>query len=676
MKKKGILSEKMKNWIYVLFIPISIFYMEMVLMNHCYDELMGWGVFYTFMFSMVFGLAIVFISYLFKKKWGHIISLVLEGIVTLYMCVQAVYFTIFKTFTTLSQADMAGEAIGDFAKETLNGIIDSIGTILLLILPFVLLIIFGRKFRLEGRMKLSYAIVLLAAIIGLQVTATQFVYANTAGVMSYKYVYTGPFSPILSVPRFGMLTTTRFEIENMLFGEDDKKEDEDDKETEKPEDNQPEDPQTGENTGDVGEDTPPVIEYGDNVLEIDFDALIAAESDSDIIDMHEYFKAQEPTSQNEYTGMFKDYNLIWICAEGFSRYALSETYTPTLYKMANEGFVFENFYNPIWGVSTSDGEYTTMTGLIPKSGVRSFSTSGDNYMPYGFGNLLTPYGYSCRAYHNHTYDYYGRDRSHPNLGYDYKGRGNGLEVKGTWPESDVEMMQVTVPEYINDAKFHTYYMTVSGHLEYNFMGNTMSLNHKGDVQPMLNAGYSEAASAYVACNIEFENSVKYLIEQLQAAGKLDNTLFVISGDHYPYGLTVEQMEELAGEDIEENFELYRTTLIMWSSSMTEPIPVEKYCSSLDVMPTILNLMGIEYDSRLIMGEDILSDAPGFIEFNNRSYISELGRYNSVTDEFIPNEGVTVPEGYAAEMLEVLNDEFYYSAEILDNDYYAKVFENE
>ena len=75
------------------------------------------------------------------------------------------------------------------------------------------------------------------------------------------------------------------------------------------------------------------------------------------------------------------------------------------------------------------------------------------------------------AYHNHTYTYYGRHISHPNLGYVYKGLGNGLDVKESWPESDLEMIEKTVPEYMNSQPFHTYYMTVSGHMQYSFTGN-------------------------------------------------------------------------------------------------------------------------------------------------------------------------------------------------------------
>jgi phosphoglycerol transferase MdoB-like AlkP superfamily enzyme len=332
--------------------------------------------------------------------------------------------------------------------------------------------------------------------------------------------------------------------------------------------------------------------------------------------------------------------------------------------------VFRNFYTPLWGVSTSDGEYVTLTGLLPKSGVWSFTQSADNDMRMTFGRMLSAQGYDCRAYHDHTYTYYNRDKSHPNLGYAYTGVGNGLELERVWPASDLEMMQKTVPDYIGSDRFHTYYMTVSGHQYYTFMGNTQSWKHQEDVADL---PYSEGSRAYIACNMEFDLAVQNLMEQLSAAGKLTDTVIVISGDHYPYGLSHGEIEELRGHSVDENFELYRSALILWSGDMTEPIEIEKPCAAVDIMPTLANLFGLDFDSRLLAGRDILSDAPGLVIFANRSFLSEYGRYDSTLDEFIPADGVEVPEDYARDMLYGrVSDAFTYSAAILDNDYYSIV----
>ncbi len=106
--------------------------------------------------------------------------------------------------------------------------------------------------------------------------------------------------------------------------------------------------------------------------------------------------------------------------------------------------------------------------------------------------------------------------------------------------------------------------------------------------------------------------------------------------------------------------------------MKEPVQVDKVCSSLDVMPTVANLLGLSYDSRFLAGQDIFSDSPGLVEFNDRSWITDLGRYNATENTFIPNPGVVVGDEYARNTLKRVNNAFEYSAKILEYDYFKKV----
>nr|WP_281497097.1 LTA synthase family protein [Ornithinimicrobium sp. F0845] len=366
--------------------------------------------------------------------------------------------------------------------------------------------------------------------------------------------------------------------------------------------------------------------------------------------------------------MFEGYNLVFLTAEGYSHYAVDEDVTPTLYKLTHEGFTFTNFYNPIWGVSTSDGEYVATTGLIPKSGVWSMLKSGENSMPFAMGNQLAELGYKTLAYHNHTYDYYGRDVSHPNLGYDYKGVGNGLEVKKTWPESDVEMIDVTTDEYVNDEPFHAYYMTVSGHLLYNFTGNYIAMKNRDLVEDL---PYNEAGRAYMATQIELDRALELLMERLEEAGVADNTLIVLSADHYPYGLEKADLDNLAGHEVDSRFELHKSNLIIYAKGM-EPEVIDEPVSSLDIIPTISNLLGLEFDSRLLMGRDVFAGTDPLVIFNDRSFITDKGRYDSLAREFTPDEGVEVPDDYRQLISDEVDRKFYYSALILDRDYYRVV----
>jgi len=513
--------------------------------------------------------------------------------------------------------------------------------------------------------------------------------------LSQYTLYYKTFSPELSVNRLGLLTTVRLDIKRLIqdfimddmameasFREEDENEEKgirkDGKSNSSGDGSQidinaeSEDPMAADTeyyeskTGMSEDEISPFDIY--NIMDIDFQALAEAEKNPVIADMHRYFASLQPTKKNEYTGMFKGDNLILITAESFSPYALSPELTPTLYEMATEGFVFKNFYNPVWGVSTSDGEYVACTGLIPKTGIWSMARSGKNHMPFTMGNQLGSLGYITKAYHNHTYTYYKRHISHPNMGYDYKGIGNGLKVKETWPESDLEMIEVTTGEYIGSQPFHTYYMTISGHMNYNFTGNNMAMKNREYVEHL---PYSEPAKAYIACNLELEFAMRELVKRLEDAGVADKTVIAISADHYPYGLPRECIDELAGHKLEDNFDLYKSTFILWKKGM-DPIVVDKPCSSLDIIPTLSNLFGLEYDSRLLMGSDILSDAPSLVIFSNRSWITDRAMYNSITNAATFTDGTDENAGYVDSINKIVEEKFYYSEKILDNDYYSIV----
>ena len=242
-----------------------------------------------------------------------------------------------------------------------------------------------------------------------------------------------------------------------------------------------------------------------------------------------------------------------------------------------------------------------------------------------------------------------------------------------WPNSDYEMMKTTIDDYINNEKFMAYYMTVSGHMNYTKMGNAMTYKNWEQVKDL---PYSERAKGYLAANIELDKAVGELLNRLEQAGKLEDTVIVISGDHYPYGLKIDEINELSTYARDEKFEKVKMPFLIWSGSMKEPIKVEKIGSSLDVLPTVLNLFGAEFDSRLLMGRDILSDTEPLVIFSDRSFITDKGKYNAVTEEFIPNEGVTVEDGYVDKINATIYKKYQISRLILENDYYRHIFKTE
>lgn len=415
----------------------------------------------------------------------------------------------------------------------------------------------------------------------------------------------------------------------------------------------------------------PAAEY--NVIpSLDFDKLAQQEKDPVLRQMDLYFGGRTPSAKNQKTGLFQGKNLIYITAESFTDFAISEKYTPTLYKLQKEGFTFDHFYNPIWGVSTLDGEYVNCLGMIPEAGVWSLKEAADNSLPFALGNQFQKLGYVTKAYHNHSIYYYDRNLSHPNLGYDFKGQDGGFSFQKTWPESDLEMMEKTVPDFLEDAKkegktapFHIYYLTVSGHLEYDFQDQEMAKKNKDAVKDLT---LSDPCKAYMAANIELDRAMESLLGQLEDAGQLKDTVIILAGDHYPYGLTPEEISELKGHTVDEMYEMYESALILWTPGM-KPERVEKVCSNLDILPTISNLFGLEYDSRLLMGTDIFSDTEGFMLFEDKNWISDRGTRRDLTAAAKENEEI-------AEYVEKTDRKaalmFAYSALVLDKDYYGRI----
>ena len=606
---------------------------------------------YLVLFSLAYGSLGAALTSFFPRRVNYILTILLLGFLTLLYMAQYVYHLFFKT-PLLVFSIFNGGQVTEFAGEALRMIIRHLPQVLLFLVPLLLVAIFcHRSFPrciCKGSLLLLGGAVLLygGALAALPLSG------SAAPNSAYNCFY-NENNPLPTQQKLGMITFMGLDAYRTWWGFT------------------PKDVPQAVSLDEA--DLSPVpeteseqnSEYGYNAIDIDFDALLAQESDPAVRNLHQYFSSLTPSRQNAYTGYFAGKNLIVITAEAFYYPLLETGLFPAVKRLATEGFTFTNSYTPLWNVSTSDGEYAVMTSLLPASGVWSFARSAENSMPFALGNQFKALGYDgVYAFHNHTYDYYERQFSHPNLGYTYLARGNGLDITETWPESDLELMEASVPYYMDCAPFQVYYLTVSGHLEYNFSGNAMAARHQEAVSHL---DYSEEVQAYIACNLELEYAVEYLLEQLEAHGHLDDTVIVLSADHYPYGLSDDAIDELVGHPVERNFELYRNTIAIWSAGQEQVVIDEPVCS-LDILPTLSNLFGLEFDSRLMMGRDVFSDTMPLVVFNNRSWITDQARYDATTDTLYGD----VSSEYVAVVNEIVNAKFLYSADILFHDYYRLV----
>ena len=659
------------NWI---FFPLALLYHELLLRAFDTQNAFFRGTLVmVVLFSVATGLLLsLLVNLLHNRRLAQVLMLVVTALWTLLLCVEYCCRSYFKSYFSVGFiCTMTGNVVTGFGS-TIPGIVaQRLPFIIAALLPLALCILLRKRIVTEHRMsKWSLLFVTAVSVIFLLIGE------GLARWGTYGDSYTYNFQTDAAVSQFGLHTAVRLEAEYALFGTPQPK-------LELPtQEDEPDDPPAA---------TTPV-EYGYNALDIDFQALADSASDSTLRSMAQYFGSLTPSKKNEYTGLFQGKNLVLITAEAFSPWFISRELTPTLYKLTHEGFVCENYYQPGWGQSTTGGEYAVMTGLLPTwvgSNV-SFYASANDDMPFALGNQLRALGYRTGAYHDNIYNYYNRDKTHPNLGYDYQGVGNGLTVTedGSWPYSDLEMVQNTIGDYIDGyvsdgTPFHVYYMTVSGHGSYGW-GHAMAAKNRAKAQ----AAYPNASTqvqAYVAANLELENALTYLLEQLEAAGIAEDTVICMSADHYPYLLAEPETDyynELRGVvDSERDTDRYRNALVLWCGGMENAVTVTEPCSAVDIVPTLSNLFGLEYDSRLLSGRDVLDkdydagSASGSIPLvilptsSGNSWATAAGVFEASTRTFNARPGVTVEGDYVSRVNNIVALQYNYAQQLIARDYY-------
>lgn len=583
----------------------------------------------------------------FPTLGGKALAWLIPPALFLIYAVQLVYHDIFNAFLSLIYMSAGGDAITQFWDITMEAIGRCMLRLLVMAMPMAAFYVLYRKGRLArkgGGVKTP--LILLACSAALAVLSVAALPLGGTGVSSS---YTAFHSRSATVDRwtehFGLLAAETLDLERMVSGG-----------------------RGGLASG--GPDLTAGAGGARNVLPgMDFDTLNTLTDRKELQALNDYFASLSGTGRNSYTGMFEGYNLIEICAESFSPYVIDPELTPTLYRLSREGIVFENFYNSFPSV-TSDGEYSLCMGMMVNLKRVSFASSMDNYVPYCLGNMFSSIGVSARAYHNNYATFYNRINTHTNMGYEFKAIDFGLDMEKGHPASDLEMFQKTVDDYIGEKQFHAYYMTYSGHAPYNFDTNQMCIQNRALTEGM---DASEPVRAYYCGELELERALAYLVGRLEEAGIADRTVIVLTGDHYPYGLPDEAYEELAGEAVEEDpFWRFRNSFICWTAGLEEPVVVDDYCCTQDILPTLLNLFGFSYDSRLLTGRDVLADCTHAALLKDGSILTKEFLYDGASGE-LTWQREAGDEEQAQAVISAIENQFTVAADVLDYDYYQFAF---
>lgn len=656
-----------------IFVPLMVLYNELLVHLWTADFLMAGRLVTVALFALAFGGVLGFLVSLLPgkaQKWTAVVLSVLVSVISLMEYFLHDAYQNFMPFVTIFAG--AGGVMTDYLQMILSLLVRDLWRIGLVLLPIILYAIFGkcRKENWKTRAILAVvAVVLYAASFG----AVHLVGLD-ADQLGDNYEFDS------AVNAFGLNMAM---IQDMFYRSG-AVEQELEFDVMVPETFTPSTQPTvsapeveGEAQEEVKE-TEPVV-YGYNSFDLDFAALAAESKNSNIASIHSYVASQTPSQQNAYTGLFEGKNLIFITAEALTTQAIDPERTPTLYRLVSEGIQFTDYYQPAWGASTTAGEYSNVIGLVPANGGSCMDETFQQDLFLTIGSQLQDLGYTSTAYHNHQYDFYDRHKTHTGLGYDqFIAMGTGMQITNEWPESDLEMMQFTVEQYIDQQPFNIYYMSVSGHSVYGLSGHAQARKNYDVVADM---DCSEAIKCYYAAQLEFEYALKYLVEQLEAAGIADDTVIVIGTDHYPYGLeksstyanSKNYLAELYGVDKVNFLTRDSNSLIIWSGCLEDKdIVVDTPVYSLDILPTISNLFGVDYDSRLLVGRDVFSDAEALVLWPNGSWKTAMGVYDASKKQFTPAEGVEVSDDYVSYISSVVSNKTKFSKSVANYNYYNEI----
>ena len=661
MVKRDFRPESFKKYTHVFAFPIVFVYFELIL-RICSGTSLFAHIIYPVLFGIAAGFFVSFITILFKRDVNRKISigvLIATGLIFTVECLVKRSFQWYMPIGGILGG--AGDVAGDYIGEAFKAIFSGIPAIILFFLPAAGYILVGKQYVPAKRFKpkkalrfLGYSVfVMLVGILLANVGSSASKYKN-----QYKFDTATEY--------FGLLTSLRLETKYSLLG------------------NSSADSFVIDNAEETEAKEPVVVEYGKNEMDLKFDNVDA--KNSALQNLNKYVQSLTPSDQNAYTGLFKGKNLILICAEAFSDVVVHEQLTPTLYRMTHNGFYFSDFYQPTWGGSTSTGEYSFLTGVVPLKEGLSMKSTIDKNLYFTMGNQMQRLGYTTYAYHNGSYDFYSRELTHENFGYNkYLGMGNGMEDLTDWNVDDTVMFDKTMDVYMSQEPFSIYYMTLSGHCIYQ-KDSPYTEKYLEHVKSVLGDRYEDTTLYYFCYQMELENALTLMIQKLEEAGIADDTVICLTSDHYPYGLEdtatfgndKNYVVDLYGYDSDFCWDLDRNGAIIWSGCLENEYKdmvceISEPTYSLDLVPTLSNLFGLEYDSRLLVGRDVFSNEEAIVVWNDFNWVTERGKYSAALDEYYPNDGYEQDEAYVDRINNIVANKIAFSNSVIREDYYGALF---
>lgn len=318
---------------------------------------------------------------------------------------------------------------------------------------------------------------------------------------------------------------------------------------------------------------------------------------------------------NKYTGIFEDKNLILIQLESIDEFLVTKKIMPTTYELMKNSINFTNHYSfTSGGGSTFNSEFMVNTGYSTAYNYNqnAYAFSRNNYK-YSLPNLLKKEGYTSNTFHMNSGEYYSRGANYKSFGYsNYYGLKNLNDYKDNpnyWLDRELILNEQFNELLFKEDLFLNFIITYSAHMPYKTSKGTCSLLTDKE-------GLTEFECLKIQAK-ETDDFMKLLLEDLAKKGKLDNTVIAVFSDHYLY--TLEDQSILDKYKTTDNQLINKTPFFIWSGGQYKKT-IKSVNSQLDILPTILNLMGIKYYPNYYLGRDILdNNFKQIVYFNDGSW---------------------------------------------------------
>ena len=601
------------------------------------------------------------ITSFFLNFANHIIKKVVVSlfllISSIYTCAQLGFFNFLGVYISFQTSSQLG-AVKDYVKEFIRSFKVEF---FLVLIPFILatlaMFFLSKKVKKENLSlktnTLTSSGLLMASTILYAITILAPGLQNEYQTVSTKNLFLTASNPSLTVEQYGTLGFCFLDLKAMIF------------------------PVTLEENYVINTEYNNSRKLTETSREIDDSIwlhVIEEETDQTKNALNNYFINRKITEKNEYTGLFEDKNLIVIMMESVNDIFINPEYYPNFYKILSEGWYWENNYSPRNSCATMNNEFSGMTSLYSIYNTCTASKYKTNTYYESIFNLFNKANYITFSAHDYTDAYYPRKMIHPNMG---SGEYFGVEKLGidysneyiNWSNDDefmAEVLNIVDEKAEEDEPFMAWLTTVSSHQPY----SVDSIQGNRYYEMTENTDYPEDVRRYMSKLKILDDGLGILLEGLEERDILEDTVIVLYGDHYPYGIGTDNLNKVLEYDTKEYYNAERVPFVIYNSELESKV-YKEYTSYINILPTLANLFNLEYDPRLYLGTDLLSKdyesrvvfADGSWKNENFYYDATKNKVTNFTDKELSLDKLKLINGDINTKINVSND-------AIKNNYFA------